>query len=111
MILDAPCTDEVVKNWLIKSRVTELLLNLYESIKNENAIHLDTFLRPNSYFVYKYAIDKLLDMYYMTDISLEELSRKIYVSPQTVSRIIYSTYGKSFNELKLELKMRNAKKM
>lgn len=111
MILDAPCTDEVVKNWLIKSRVTELLLNLYESIKNENAIHLDTFLRPNSYFVYKYAIDKLLDMYYMTDISLEELSRKIYVSPQTVSRIIYSTYGKSFNELKLELKIRNAKKM
>ena len=111
MILNNPCSDEVVKNWLIKSHVTELLLTLYENIKTENLINFDNFCSPNNYCVYKYAIDKLLDMYYMTDISLEELSRKIYTSPQTVSRIIFSSYGKSFSELKLELKIRNAKKM
>ena len=45
------------------------------------------------------------------DISLGELAQKIFTSPKNVARIISTAYGKSFNELKLELKMRNAKKM
>ena len=38
-------------------------------------------------------------------------SEKLFVSPKTITRIIASAYGKSFNELKIELRMRNAQKM
>lgn len=62
-------------------------------------------------FESKYAIDRLLDIHYMNDISLTFLSEKLFVSPQNITKIISAAYGKSFNELKQELKMRNAKKM
>lgn len=111
LILENNSADKAGKVWRIKANVTELVFRLYDRVNEENLLRLDSPLNQNAYWVYKYAIDRLLDLHYMNDISLEALSEKLFVSPQTVTRVISSAYGKSFNELKLELKMRNAKKM
>lgn len=111
MILENHSLDIFGKTWRMKANVTELIFHLYDSIKNHDQLVLDTPIRQNTYWAYKYAIDRLLDLYYMNDISLEQLSEKLYISPQNITKIISSAYGKSFNELKLELKMRNAKRL
>lgn len=99
------------KLWRVKANIIELIFYLYDSLKGDAPLHNDSLVTPNSYWLYKYAIDRLLDIYYTSDISLEELSEKLSASPQYITRIISSAYGKSFNTLKLELKMRNAKKL
>ncbi len=101
----------IAEKYRIQADVLELVFHFYDVIKNEKLLHADEGAVQSSYWVYKYAIDRLLDIYYMTDISLGELAKKIFTSPKNVARIISTAYGKSFNELKLELKMRNAKKM
>lgn len=99
------------KLWRIKSIITELIFYLYDSIKGDPPLRHHLPMQQNTYWLYKYAIDRLLDIHYTNDISLEELSEKLSISPQYVTKIISSAYGKSFNMLKLELKMRNAKKL
>ena len=110
-ILDGYRDDVIGEKYRIRADVLELIFHFYDVIKNEKLLHADEGAVQSSYWVYKYAIDRLLDIYYMTDISLSELAQKIFTSPKNVARIISTAYGKSFNELKLELKMRNAKKM
>ena len=111
MILENLYTDKVGKLWRIRASVTELIFNLFDSIKNRGLTAKRDSLKQNTYWVYKYEIDRLLDSYYTNDVSLELLSEKLFISPQSITRIITAVYGKSFNELKLELKMRNAKKL
>ena len=94
-----------------RAYVTELTFMLYDRLSGGDDVSPQYPIEQNSYWAYKYAIDRLLDIYYSTDISLEFLSEKLYLSPQNITRIISSAYGKSFNELKQELKMRNAKKL
>ena len=103
--------DVIGEKYRIQADILELVFHFYDVIKNEKLLHADEGAVQSSYWVYKYAIDRLLDIYYMTDISLGELAQKIFTSPKNVARIISTAYGKSFNDLKLELKMRNAKKM
>ena len=110
-ILEGYCGDAIGQKYRIRASIAELIFHFYDTIKNESLTLVDEGEPQSSYWVYKYAIDRLLDIYYMTDISLQELAKKIYTSPKSIARIISSAYGKSFNELKLELKMRNAKKM
>ncbi len=102
---------KIGKLWRIKSTITELIFYLYDSIKGDISLSHPLPMQQNTYWLYKYAIDRLLDIHYIHDISLEELSEKLSLSPQNITRIISSAYGKSFNTLKLELKMRNAKKL
>ena len=111
MILENLYTDKVGKLWRIKASVTELVFHLFDSIKNRNLPTKSGGLKQNTYWVYKYEIDRLLDSYYTNDVSLDLLSEKLFISAQSITRIISAVYGKSFNELKLELKMRNAKKL
>ena len=110
-ILEGYRDGAIAEKHRIRADVLELVFHFYDVIKNEKLLHADEGAVQSSYWVYKYAIDRLLDIYYMTDISLGELAQKIFTSPKNVARIISTAYGKSFNELKLELKMRNAKKM
>ena len=111
MILENLFTDKLGKSWRIKANVTELIFHLFDSIKNKGQSQRQGGLKQNTYWVYKYEIDRLLDSYYTSDVSLELLSEKLFISPQSITRIISAVYGKSFNELKLELKMRNAKRL
>lgn len=111
LILEGCAKESLGKDWRIRANVTELVFHLYDMLKKDPDALPEDDLARNNYWVYKYKIDRLLDIYYMTDISLEQLSTKLFASPQTITRIISAAYGKSFNELKNELKMRNAKKM
>lgn len=110
-ILEGYAEDAVGRLYRIRASVAEFVFHLYDAIEASNVMVPEEGMTQNSYWVYKYAIDRLLDIYYMTDISLDALAQKLFVSSKTVARIISSAYGKSFNELKLELKMRNAKKL
>lgn len=115
MLIDSILTNleaaSLSAKWHLKANVTELVFSVYDRIINESNVSSETALKQNNYWAYKYAIDRLLDIYYTNDISLDFLSEKLFTSPQNITRIISAAYGKSFNELKLELKMRNAKKM
>lgn len=111
LILENHSLDKTGKRWRIKAGVTELMFAIYDNITEGNVGDFSTSWQPNTYWLYKYAIDRLLDIYYMSDITLEMLSERLFVSPKTVTRIISSAYGKTFNELKTELRMRNAKKL
>ncbi len=99
------------KSWRLRANVVEFILSLYEKLENLPDKQPKNDGIPNAYWVYKYAIDRLLDMYFINDINLEFLSKKLFVSPQNLTRIISTAYGKSFKELKQELKMRNAKQL
>lgn len=110
-ILEGYQSDAIAQKHRIRANIAELVFHFYDRMKDESHTYRGESSLQGSYWVYKYAIDRLLDIYYMTDISLQELADKIYTSPKSIARIISSAYGKSFNELKLELKMRNAKKM
>ncbi len=111
MILENLFTDKTGKLWRIRANVTELIFHIFDSIKNGATHTRGNTLKQNTYWVYKYEIDRLLDSYYTNDVSLDLLSEKLFISPQSITRIISAVYGKSFNELKLELKMRNAKRL
>lgn len=111
IVLDNYSSDRYGKRWRLQANVTELMFTIYDIIKDGAVTSPESEIRPNTYWVYKYALDRLLDIYYMTDISLDDLSEKLFVSPKTISRIISAAYGKSFNDMKFELRIRNAKKL
>lgn len=111
ILLDNYSSDNYGKKWRLQSNVTELMFTIYDMIKDGAVTSPESEIRPNTYWVYKYALDRLLDIYYMTDISLDDLSEKLFVSSKTISRIISAAYGKSFNDMKFELRIRNAKKL
>jgi AraC-like DNA-binding protein len=111
IVLDNYSPDRYGKRWRLQANVTELMFTIYDIIKDGAVTSPESEIRPNTYWVYKYALDRLLDIYYMTDISLDDLSEKLFVSPKTISRIISAAYGKSFNDMKFELRIRNAKKL
>ena len=110
-VLENQAADRIGRSWRLQAAITQLMFCLYDSLEKELPPAAEEPFSQSTYWVYKYAIDRLFDIHYMTDITLEQFSEKLFVSPQTVTRIISAAYGKSFNELKLELKMRNAKRM
>jgi AraC-like DNA-binding protein len=110
-VVENNASDIFAKSWRLRANVVELIFSVYDKLKNIPDKQQKNEPVPNSYWVYKYAIDRLLDIYYIDDITLEFLSKKLFTSPQNITRIISNAYGKSFNELKLELKIRNAKKL
>ena len=99
------------KNLRIKSGVIDLIFYLYDILDEKFKEKCEVPNKKRAYWVYKYEIDRLIDAYYTNAVTLELLSEKLFISTQSIKRIIASVYGKGFNELKLELKMRNAKRL
>ena len=99
------------KNLRIKSGVIDLIFYLYDILDEKLKENCTVINKKRTYWVYKYEIDRLIDAYYTNAMTLELLSEKLFISTQSIKRIITSVYGKGFNELKLELKMRNAKRL
>ena len=110
-IIDNLKIENCFKELRVKSKAIDLILHLYDVISPDFPIKTDVTFEKNTYWVYKYEIDRLVDAYYSNDVSLDLLSEKLFISTQSIKRIIMSVYGKTFNELKLELKMRNAKRL
>lgn len=99
------------KNLRIKSGVIDLIFYLYDILDEKAKVSRAISHKKSTYWAYKYEIDRLIDAYYTNDVTLELLSEKLFISTQSIKRIITAVYGKGFNELKLELKMRNAKRL
>ena len=110
-IIDNLKNPDCFKELRVEAKAADLILHLYDAISPNLSVTHFNASGKNTYWVYKYEIDRLIDAYYTNDVSLDLLSDKLYISTQSIKRIIMSVYGKTFNELKLELKMRNAKRL
>ena len=110
-ILENIASNEIGRDLRIKSAVIDLIFHLYDTIDEKFKSNSLFPTQKSSYWAYNYEIDRLIDAYYTNDVTLELLSKKLFISTQSIKRIIASVYGKGFNELKLELKMRNAKRL
>ncbi|MBQ4037114.1 MAG: helix-turn-helix transcriptional regulator [Clostridia bacterium] len=97
--------------WREQALMTELIFRLWDRLEKGERKATPYLPLENSEPVYKYAIERLMDLHLNRDIGLDFLSDKLCISPNALARIIRKTYGKSFQELKTELKMRNAKKL
>ena len=111
IILENIKENRLGKNLRIKSAVTDLIFYLYDILGDKFKETSVQTPQKSSYWAYNYEIDRLIDAYYTNAVTLELLSEKLFISTQSIKRIITSVYGKGFNELKLELKMRNAKRL
>lgn len=110
-ILENIASNRIGKDLRIKSAVIDLIFHLYDTIDERFKSNSLFPSQKSSYWAYNYEIDRLIDAYYTNDVTLDLLSQKLFISTQSIKRIISSVYGKGFNELKLELKMRNAKRL
>lgn len=102
---------DVAVRWREQALITELIFRLWDRLEKGERQAPPFYPVGNSEPVYKYAIERLMDLYLDCDIGLDVLSDKLCISQKSLTRIIRESYGKSFQELKTELKMRNAKKL
>ncbi|MBQ4526929.1 MAG: helix-turn-helix transcriptional regulator [Clostridia bacterium] len=58
-----------------------------------------------------YMITMMISNHFNTDITAEQVAQKLKISTRQVSRIINSTYGKTFKELICDLRMKRAVKL
>lgn len=95
----------------LKAELTKLILSLYDIMSVHSAVDGDVNIRSESSVGYRYEIDTLLAQNYAKDIDLDFLSKSLYLSPKRVSVLIKSLYGKSFREVRTEMRIQVAKQL
>ena len=60
---------------------------------------------------YRYEIDSLLAQNYNSDIDLDFLAGKLFLSSKRVAVLIRSLYGKNFSQVKTEMRIQVAKQL
>ncbi len=109
--------DPSVRNDLMASCFHEILYLLKKEIHSTAPSEAENTAVPslrssNSDYEYRnYVIDHYINRNFCGDISLKELSDKLYLSERHVNRIIHANYGQSFNERVTYLRMQNAQKL
>ena len=100
------CKDE-----RIHASLTELLLALYDAIdrRSDNKKAEPEFKKAG--IQYRYEIDALLAQNFEKDIGLDFLAKSLHLSPKRISVLIKSLYGKSFRQVKTEMRMQVAKQL
>lgn len=95
----------------LQAELTGLLLALYDILSEQTQPHPDAVAKKKVGMQYRYEIDALLAKNYARDIDLSFLARALYLSPKRVAVLIQSLYGKSFRQVKVEMKLQVAKQM
>ena len=99
------CRDERVRAELIR-----LLFALYDTLcKNKRQLPTHSQNDPNTQ--YRYEIERILAKNYNNNVPLAELAESLYLSPKRLAVIIKSLYGKSFRQLKAEMRIQFAKQL
>ena len=96
------CRDERLKAELIR-----LLFSLYDILDKSKKPRNFTDGNDQTSGGYRYEIERLLQK----NITLDELAGELHLSPKRSSVIIKSLYGKSFRQLKSEMRIQFAKQL
>ena len=95
----------------LRAELTKFILELYDLLsmceKSENLADINQL----SGILYRDELDILLAQNFSEEINLDFLADALYLSPKRVSKLIKSLYGKSFRELKTEMRIQVAKQM
>ena len=101
----------VGKSERLRAELTEVIFALYDFLSarfpQNEAVHSESGATMH----YRYEIDTLLAQNYTNNIDLEFLSKELCLSPKRVGVIIKQLYGKSFREVKAEMKIQVAKQL
>ncbi len=104
-------TDKPGRESRVQASIVELIFSLYDLLKPEQFEGFDSSFPQFGYWEYRCAVEMLLCRHYMTDISQEDLCNRIGISTPSLTRVLSMVYGQSFGNLKLEMKIRNAKRL
>lgn len=103
---DCFCRDE-----RICAVLTELLLTLYDILEQRIYEKHSVSEYKKAGIQYRYEIDTLLSQNYTKDIGLDFLAESLHLSPKRISVLIKSLYGKSFRQVKTEMRIQVAKQL
>lgn len=95
----------------ISAILKSFIFAMYDCLTDKciEEIHFDSISKTGEN--YGYEIDNLLNRNFSEKIDLDYLAEKLCLSPKRVSVIIKSLYGKSFRQVKTEMKIQLAKQL
>lgn len=99
----------VGKSERLKAQLTEVIFALYDFLSAKLPEREAEGKESSAPMHYRYEIDRLLSQNYTNNIDLDFLSEKLCLSQKRVGVIIKQLYGKSFREVKTEMKIQVAK--
>ena len=107
---DIQNTDCFCKNERLKAELTRLLFSIYDTLcKNKKQVKTKSTNTHSAH--YRYEIERILAKNYNNNVPLDELAGSLYLSPKRLAVIIKSLYGKSFRQLKSEMRIQFAKQL
>lgn len=111
LFIEEYTSDNIGKKERVQSALCLLFYELYKEFSELNTqTHPPTPTVKNGNH-YRYEIDSILGQYYNTDIDLAVLSEALHLSPKRVSVIIKTLYGKTFRDVRTEMRIHVAKQM
>lgn len=108
---EIPQGDCLCREERLQAALTQLLLAIYD----ERTLHLpepkNAAAQTGGDTLYRYEIDVLLAQNYAGDLDLTFLSEHFHLSPKRISLLVKSLYGKTFRQLKTEMRIQVAKQL
>jgi len=102
-------SDCFCKTERLQAGFTELIFAIYDALgKQKHTLPFST-VPAKAGMQYRYEIDTLLSQNYAKDIDLAFVAKALYLSPKRISVLIKSLYGKSFRQVKTEMRIQVAK--
>ncbi len=95
----------------LRAELTKLILSLYDLMVMDSDRRQSADIKVSGGVQYRYEIDTLLAQNFAKDIDLDFLANSLYLSPKRVSVLIKSLYGKSFREVRTEMRIQVAKQL
>lgn len=107
-LLDSSCFGQHER---LRAELTELTFALYDSLTNSTEVTTTKRNESKIGMHYRYEVDRLLSQNFSNNIGLDFLSKELCLSPKRVSVIIKQLYGKTFRQVRTEMKIQVAKQL
>lgn len=105
------CIGKFAEPYRMNALFTELIFTLYDSFAEKFFVDKN----DKDYYIFgrnaKDIITNALLYYYSTDLTVQEVSQKVFLCPRQINRICKKIYGRTFNEQKTYFRIENAKKL
>ncbi len=111
LFMEEYASDNIGRKERIQSALRLLFYELYKEfskLSSQTSPQTQAIKNGNHY---RYEIDALIGMYYNTDIDLNFLAKELHLSQKRVSVIIKTLYGKTFRDVRTEMRIRIAKQL
>lgn len=95
----------------LRAELTKLILAVYDAMTLHIRQQQEYEDKPVGSLLYRYEMDAVLSRNYSKDIGLEYLAEYFHLSPKRVSALIKSLYGKTFRQVKAEMRIAVAKQL